>query len=119
MTFSYCMVLTSWFYFMRSQNCTYAIEAAKNAMVTAIQRTSCMGTLPCRFLDPVPLKSDYFSLAASGRNCFRLNIHFYEFASPGRIELRKVNLYRRGRTHPVSQQSCQDAQQKCHRTDAQ
>src|ERR1039458_5800150 len=31
-------------YFMRSQNCTYAMDSAKKAIVTAIQRTSCMGS---------------------------------------------------------------------------
>jgi hypothetical protein len=91
---------------MRSQNCTYAIEAAKNAIVTAIQRTSCMGALSYRLLDPALLKSDYFSLAAAGWNRFWRDSHFYEFASPGGIELRKMN------------QSSQDAQQKCHCTDA-
>ena len=30
---------------MRSQNRTYATDTAKNAIVTAIQRTSCMGYL--------------------------------------------------------------------------
>jgi hypothetical protein len=78
-----------------------------------------MVTLPYRLLDPAPLKSDYFSLTPSGWNCFRLDIHFYEFASPGGTELRKVNPHSRGRTYPFSHQSCQNTQQKCHRTDAQ
>jgi hypothetical protein len=29
-------------YFMRSQNCTYAMDSAKKAIVTAIQRMSCI-----------------------------------------------------------------------------
>jgi hypothetical protein len=78
-----------------------------------------MGTLPYRLLDPAPLKSDYFSLASSDCDRFRLDIHFYEFAStPGGTELRKVNPHNRWRTHSFSHQSRQDAQQKCHRTDA-
>src|SRR5580698_5518736 len=103
---------------MRSQNCTYAIATAKNAMVTAIQRTSCMGALSYRLLDPVLLKSDCFSLTAAGWNCFWRDSHFYKLASPGGSELRKMNRHSHGRTHPFSHQSSQDAQQKCHCTDA-
>ena len=39
-------------YFMRSQNRTYATDTAKNAIVTAIQRTSCMGNLLLMRLTP-------------------------------------------------------------------
>jgi len=35
-------VLIRFSYFTRSQKCTYAIDSAKNAIVTAIQKMSCM-----------------------------------------------------------------------------
>jgi len=110
-------------YFMRSQKRTYATDAAKNAMVTAIQRTSCMGKSPLVFRNPASLKSESDSLAGSERDFSQLHfrIHFYELCPPpGRIELRKVNVHGAGwRSHSFFDESGQHAQQKCHRTDAQ
>jgi hypothetical protein len=81
---------------MRSQKRTYAIDAAKNAIVTEIHKTSCMGYL----LEPISRTASLISngfprAAACGCSPFQLSIYFYELATaPRRIELRDVDSHR-------------------------
>ena len=109
-------------YFMRSQKRTYATDAAKNAIVTAIQRTSCMANLLDRFREVARLTSKGYSFPASTWDVSGLKdrFHFYKFAKfPGWFELRKIDraLVRPGfRFH---HQSYQDAHKERHCTNAQ
>src|ERR1700693_5428290 len=112
-----CMSMTS-SYFMRSQKRTYAIDPAKNMIVTTTHKTSCMVTSSANFV--MSRQSEGHPLAGSCRNpsCLGLSSHFYQFASlPGWFEFRKVN-YDAGRpTVCLLQQSHQEAQLKRHRAD--
>jgi len=79
-------------YFTRSQKCTYAIETAKNAIVTAIQMTSCIISsalgLPLSVRNPHIL----FPRATLGLQMFK--IHHHEFCSLARrIKLRPEHLH--------------------------
>jgi hypothetical protein len=107
---------------MRLQKRTYATDAAKNAIVTAIQRTSCIGISSGGFVIRIA-ESESNPLVRSERSAGPLsfNTHFYELSpTAGRTELRKVNLYGTSRRpHCFSDESCQHAQQESHRADAQ
>jgi hypothetical protein len=106
---------------MRSQKRTYATDAAKNAIVTAIQRTSCIGISWGGFVIRIA-ESESNPLVRSVRSAWplRFSIHFYELSEPpGRFEPGKVNLYSASRrSHSFFDESCQHAQQKNHRADA-
>jgi len=109
-------------YLMRSQKRTYAIEAAKNAIVTTIQTRSCMANLLDRFREVARLTSKCYSLPASTWDVSGLSdrFHFYKFATcPGRLELRKINraLVRPGLR--FRHQSYQDAHKERHCPNAQ
>jgi hypothetical protein len=106
---------------MRSQKRTYATDTAKNATVTVIQRTSCTGISSGAFCEP-DLESESNAFVGSVRSAWPLHFstHFYELSAlPGRAELCKVNLQGAPRLHSFFDESCQHAQQKYHRADAQ
>jgi hypothetical protein len=110
------------FYFMRSQKRTYTTDAAKNAMVTVIQRTSCIGISSGGLVIRMA-ESESNAFVGSVRNAWPLgfNTHFYELsAPPGRIELCELNRDRASRrSHSFFDESCQHSQQKNHCADAQ
>jgi hypothetical protein len=80
-------------YFMRSQKRTYATDAAKNAIVTAVHNKSCMANLLGRFREAARRTSEGYSLPVSTWDTSSLSdrIHFYKFTMPGRVEFCKVN----------------------------
>jgi hypothetical protein len=96
-------------YFMRSQKRTYATDAAKNTIVTAIQSTSCMGNLLGQFRDRATPKSESHPFASSGwtLSLAEFGIHFYEFSAlPGQIDPRNViSYFAPTKTHPLVYQS--------------
>jgi hypothetical protein len=104
-------------YFKRSQKRTYAIDAAKNTIVTAIHRTSCISNLLNQSHDGAWLTSERNPFVRSQRDSsqWSLELHGNEFSAPPRSELRKVNPDWPGRhASSLLHESRQHAQQKRH-----